>query len=216
MSETKFNQSAEYFRGHRAEVADLVPQSCTRILDVGCGFGGLGRELRARGFESLTGIELNPSAESNLSGVYDQFWIGDVEAFHLPEGVDFFDCIVFADVLEHLRDPWETLSRYIKWLKPGGVVVASIPNVRNMALLYNLIVRGRWEYQESGILDRTHLRFFTRIEIGKMFENAGLKIECVSENREQFSLLRRVFAAPLLTAMPDLGVCQFLLRASRR
>lgn len=216
MSDPKFSQSAEYFQGHRSEVARLVPQNCKRILDVGCGFGGLGRELKAQGFPSVSGIELNPEAAQNLSDVYERYWIADVEGFVLPQDVEHFDCIIFADVLEHLRNPWQTLARYVEWLKPGGFVVSSIPNVRNIALMYNLVVRGRWQYQDSGLLDRTHLRFFTRKEIVGMFENAGLRIDLVSENKENLSLIRRILTAPLLTVIPDLGVCQFLVRARSR
>jgi 2-polyprenyl-3-methyl-5-hydroxy-6-metoxy-1,4-benzoquinol methylase len=120
---------------------------------------------------------------------------------------------VFADVLEHLNDPWGTFARYLQWLKPGGYVVASIPNVRNIALLFNLIVRGRWRYEDSGLLDRTHLRFFTRREIIDLFSASGLQIELVGENRESLSLFRRIILAPLLLLIPDLGVCQYLIRA---
>jgi len=205
----------EYFQGQRTDVADLVPKNCARILDVGCGYGGLGRTLLASGVEHVFGVEINPNAASQLDGVYANYWIGDVEQVSLPADVEAFDCIVFADVLEHLRDPWGTLKRYRQWLKPGGYVVASIPNVRNIALLYNLAIRGRWRYEESGLLDRTHLRFFTRGEILDLFAGAGLEVELIRENRESLSLARRVLAAPVLALIPDLGVCQYLLRARR-
>lgn len=206
----------EYFNGQRSDVADLVPDSCTRVLDVGCGYGGLGRSLLARGKKQVWGVEINSDASSHLDGVYEDHWIGDVEQFQLPVGFEDFDCIVFADVLEHLNDPWGTLARYLQWLKPGGYVVASIPNVRNIALLFNLIVRGRWRYEDSGLLDRTHLRFFTRREIMDLFSAAGLQVELVGENRESLSLFRRIILAPLLLLIPDLGVCQYLIRARRQ
>lgn len=205
----------EYFQGQRSEVADLVPGDCIRVLDVGCGYGGLGRHLRGRGVEQVFGVEINPDAVPQLEGVYADYWIGDVEQVTLPADVEAFDCIVFADVLEHLRDPWGTLKRYLQWLKPGGHVVASIPNVRNIALLYNLVLRGRWRYEDSGLLDRTHLRFFTRGEILDLFADAGLEIELIRENREHLSLARRILAAPVLALIPDLGVCQYLIRARR-
>lgn len=206
----------EYFQGHRSDVADLVPKECSRVLDVGCGYGGLGRSLRARGVAQVFGIELNPDAATHLSGVYTDYWIGDVEHVSLSADMAPFDCIAFADVLEHLRDPWGAMAQYIERLKPGGYVVASIPNVRNIALLYNLIVRGRWHYEDSGLLDRTHLRFFTRGEIMELFAAAGLDVELVSENRERLSWKRRILAAPLLALIPDLGVCQYLIRARRK
>jgi 2-polyprenyl-3-methyl-5-hydroxy-6-metoxy-1,4-benzoquinol methylase len=205
--------AADYFSGHRSDVADLVPRECARVLDVGCGYGGLGRNLRARGVTQVFGVELNPDAASHLEGVYAGYWIGDVEQVVLPADMVPFDCIVFADVLEHLRDPWGTMARYLQRLKPGGYVVASIPNVRNIALLYNLIIRGRWHYEDSGLLDRTHLRFFTRREIMKLFAAAGLDVELVSENRERLSWKRRILATPLLALIPDMGVCQYLIRA---
>lgn len=207
---------SEYFSGQRADVADLVPRDCKRVLDVGCGFGGLGRTLLGRGISHVSGVEINPEAASELSGVYANHWIGDVEQVAIPSDVEPFDCIVFADVLEHLRDPWGTLKRYQQWLKPGGYVVASIPNVRNIALIYNLILRGRWRYEDSGLLDRTHLRFFTRGEIIDLFAGAGLDIELIRENREHLTGVRRILAAPLLTLIPDLGVCQYVLRARRQ
>ncbi len=206
----------EYFEGQRSDVADLVPGGCGRVLDVGCGYGGLGRSLRARGVAQVFGVEINPDAGSQLAGVYADYWIGDVEQVNLPGGIEAFDCIVFADVLEHLRDPWGTLAGYLQWLKPGGYVVASIPNVRNIALLYNLVLRGRWRYEDSGLLDRTHLRFFTRKEILDLFAKSGLEIELVGENREHLSWVRRILAAPLLLLIPDLGVCQYLIRARHR
>lgn len=206
----------EYFQGQRSDVADLVPGGCTRVLDVGCGYGGLGRNLRARGVAQVFGVEINPDAASQLADVYAGHWIGDVEQVKLPTGIEAFDCIVFADVLEHLRDPWGTLARYLQWLRPEGHVVVSIPNVRNIALLYNLIVRGRWRYEDSGLLDRTHLRFFTRREIMELLSAAGLELELIRENREHLSWKRRILAAPLLALIPDLGVCQYLIRARRR
>ncbi len=95
-------------------------------------------------------------------------------------------------------------------------MVASIPNVRNIALLYNLVVRGQWRYEDSGLLDRTHLRFFTRREILDLISQAGLEIELIRENRECLSWKRRILSAPLLALIPDLGVCQYLIRARRR
>jgi hypothetical protein len=85
--------------------------------------------------------------------------------------------ILAADVIEHLVDPWRTLERMLPSLRPGGYVVTSTPNVRYWRVLYDLGVRGRWEYQDSGILDRTHLRFFTRRSAIELHERVGLVVE---------------------------------------
>lgn len=202
-----------YYSGQRPEVARLVPETCSRILDVGCGFGQLGRSLREQGITQVYGVEINPDAGRHLEGVYTDFWIDNVETVNLPSDIGSFDCIIFADILEHLQDPWNTLKRYSELLKPGGYVIASIPNVRNIALLYNLIVRGRWRYENSGLLDKTHLRFFTRTEIYSLFSTADLDIELIMTNREKLSLLRRILLSPILALIPDLAICQFLIRA---
>jgi 2-polyprenyl-3-methyl-5-hydroxy-6-metoxy-1,4-benzoquinol methylase len=86
-----------------------------------------------------------------------------------------FDCIIFGDILEHLLDPWETLRRYRTLLDPAGVVIASIPNIGHISVILNLI-RGRWEYGERGLLDSTHLRFFTRRSMIELFQKADLEI----------------------------------------
>ncbi len=205
--------SSEYFTGNRKDLLSMLPGGCNRVLDVGCGFGGFGRSLREAGVNEVYGVEINPDASEHLKKNYKEFWIGDVEKVEIPSDTDLFDCIVFADVLEHLRDPWGTLLKYKQWLRPGGCVIASIPNVRNIALLYNLVVRGSWHYEDSGLLDRTHLRFFTRKEIVDMFDTSGLQIDRMSYNRENLSLFRRIATAPLVAVVPDLTICQFLIRA---
>src|SRR5262249_40065500 len=126
-----------------------------------------------------------------------------------------FDCIVFADILEHLVDPWGTLASYCRFLSPEGVVVASIPNVRNIALLYDVMVRGRWQYADSGYLDRTHLRFFTGAEISELFAGAGLALQRIDVNRDRYSWVQRILIAIPTLLIPDLAVCQFKIVARR-
>jgi 2-polyprenyl-3-methyl-5-hydroxy-6-metoxy-1,4-benzoquinol methylase len=204
-----------YFSGSRPEVAQLVPVGSKNVLDVGCGFGGLGRSLRERKVDNLYGIEINPDAPIHLDGIYDQYWIGSVESIELPETLPKFDYIIFADVLEHLVDPWATMQRYSQILSSEGKIIASIPNVQNLGLLYNLIFRGRWAYSDSGLLDKTHLRFFTRYEILELFSQAGLTIEHIDVNRDQYSFMRRILTAIPRFFIPDLEVCQFLILAKK-
>ena len=205
----------EYFEGRRSEVADLVPNGCQRVLDVGCGYGGLGVSLRARGVSQIFGIEINPSASPKLDQIYSGYWIGDVEQVTLPSDIELFDCLVFADVLEHLRDPWGTLARYLQWLKPGGAVVVSIPNVRNIALIYNLLFRGLWKYEDSGLLDRTHLRFFTRQSIAELILNAGLTVEQWETNRDNYAGGRKYVASFAKMFISEIDVCQYLVLARK-
>lgn len=200
-----------YFEGSRSEIADMVPTACRRILDVGCGFGGLGRALKERGFTELFGVEINPESSKRLEGIYEQYWIGDVEALKLPSDLEGFDCIIFADILEHLNDPWSTLRSYLEHLKPDGAVIVSIPNVRNVGLLYRLIFQGKWEYEDFGLLDRTHLRFFTRASIEEMLQGAGLKVERWEVNRDNYSGMRKLVSGAAKLISQDMDVCQYLV-----
>ena len=101
----------------------------------------------------------------------------------MPEALrsldETFDCLVFNDVLEHMVDPWSTLRESRSWVAPGGSVVASIPSIEYLPVLYRLVRRSRWDYVDEGTLDRTHLRFFTRQTMVEMFEGAGYEVQSV-------------------------------------
>jgi SAM-dependent methyltransferase len=163
-----------YYDQERPEVAALVPPECRRVLEIGCGCGGLGRLLKERGHH-VTGIELVPAAADEARRRLDHVLTADVEVDGLPFPPDSFDAIVCADVLEHLVDPWRVLRQAAGVLAPGGVVVASIPNLQNGDVLWRL-ARGRWEYRERGITDFGHLRFFTLHTIRGLFAQAGLEL----------------------------------------
>ncbi len=172
-----------YFSQVRREVAGLVPEAARRILDVGCGEGVLGLSLLERGALHVAGVEIDPEAASRASARLSSVLVGDVETMALPFEPRSFDCIILADVLEHMRDPQRALGRLGAYLAPSGVVVASIPNVRHYSVLH-MLMEGGWNYQPSGILDRTHLRFFTLREMLAMFAGCGLKIRSVSANMD--------------------------------
>ena len=133
----------------------------------------------------------------------------------LEDATPEYDCLLFPDVLEHLVDPWAALRRFSKYVKPSGVVVASIPNVRNIALLYRLIVQGTWDYEASGLLDRGHLRFFTRKSIVDMFAQSDLVIETWQCNRDRSVGIRRAVTIAAKLMVPEIDVCQYLVRARK-
>ena len=168
------SQPEGYFSCTRPELLPLVPPNATRILEVGCGEGGFARTLRAARPNSkleIVAVEACESAGANAADVVDRLLIGNAEQVEL-EYEDYFDCVIFADVLEHLVDPWTMLRRVRKLLRDAGTVVASIPNVQHWSVLANLM-RGRWEYTPYGIMDRTHLRFFTKSSIRDLFVSTG-------------------------------------------
>jgi GT2 family glycosyltransferase/2-polyprenyl-3-methyl-5-hydroxy-6-metoxy-1,4-benzoquinol methylase len=165
-----------YYRNERHEIAALVPAGARRVLDVGCAAGGLGRLLKSRARCEVVGIESHAGAAEAARHHLDQVLVMDLDAAEsLPFEAGAFDCVVCADVLEHLRDPERALRLLRRYLAPEGTLVASIPNVRHASVLVPLLVAGRFEYQAEGILDRTHLRFFTLAEIVAMVERTGFR-----------------------------------------
>jgi 2-polyprenyl-3-methyl-5-hydroxy-6-metoxy-1,4-benzoquinol methylase len=167
-----------YFQQERQEMMRYIPQRSHTILDVGCGSGSFGQLLKAKRHVEVWGIELNEHAASVAAQKLDHIVYGAFTSnLSLPKRG--FDCIVFNDVLEHLVDPFAALLYTKELLRDEGVVVASIPNVRYFDNLWNLLVHQDWQYTDQGILDRTHLRFFTRRSILATFKDLGYSVECI-------------------------------------
>lgn len=171
----------DYFRQGRKEVEVLVPEEAMRILDVGCGEGILGKSLLDKGAAEVVGIEVDPVVSGRAKGNLSRVLQGDVEAMELTFEDGYFDCIICADVLEHLKEPLTTLRRFNRYLADSGAIIASIPNVRYYGVI-NMLVEGEWKYQDSGILDKTHLRFFARKDIDALFKEAGFEITGITAN----------------------------------
>jgi len=165
-----------YYECARPELLALVPDSAKRVLDVGCGAGRLGEALKARQPARVVGIEVVPEAAERARNRLDEVFIGDVENLELPFGPAAFDCVVCGDVIEHLREPGRFLTRVRDWLDPHGRIVASLHNVRHHSVVTALL-EGNWTYESAGLLDETHLSFFTRRDMTDLFERAGFRIE---------------------------------------
>ena len=167
---------ADYFAEPRLEMLPFVPANCRRLLDVGCGTGTFGESLKRTANIEVWGVEQLASAAAKARVKLDRL----IQSSFGPEAelpAAAFDCILFGDVLEHMAAPEQALRFAMHLLAPGGSVVASIPNVRQLPVLWQLAIHGRWDYSECGLLDRTHLRFFTRSSIVKMFLDEGYIIE---------------------------------------
>jgi 2-polyprenyl-3-methyl-5-hydroxy-6-metoxy-1,4-benzoquinol methylase len=154
---------------------DFIPLHSKRVLEVGCGAGVFLSQLSARGALETWGIDL--ISQSELIFQPDFYLEGPIEDSISKLSAGAFDCIVLNDVLEHLVDPLNVLSHLTPLLSPNGRIVGSIPNVLHWSVLIALLVKRDWKYEDFGVLDKTHLRFFTRKSIVRMFEDAGLQIE---------------------------------------
>lgn len=162
-----------YTTGARPDLWGYVPDGTGRVLDVGCATGEVGAALKAHGkAREVVGLELSPAAAAEARRYLDAVIEGDIESVELPYPDGYFDLLLYADVLEHLKNPWELAARQRRLLRPGGRVVASLPNIGHYSTLL-MLLRQQWRYQELGIMDYTHLRFFTRTSLRDLFTRAG-------------------------------------------
>ena len=179
------------------ELMDLTPEGL-RVLDIGCACGATLREIGMHNpTAKLYGVELNEKAAA-FAAPFAKILTMDVEHMDLEVIPERFDYIVMGDVIEHLLDPWAAIANMHELLVPGGCIVASIPNVAFVGNIMSVLL-GNWTYQDAGLLDRTHLRFFTYTEIVKIFEEVGFKIEQKKMNQIELPDYVKVFREELLT-----------------
>ncbi|HEY2056491.1 MAG TPA: class I SAM-dependent methyltransferase [Solirubrobacterales bacterium] len=171
-------QDDAYFEFDRPELRALVPSEARRVLDVGCGAGAFGAALREeRGIEVM-GLELFPDAAARARERLDAVVEANLDDLDdLPFERGSFDAIVFGDVLEHLRDPHRLLRVLRPWLADAGTLVLSIPNVAHWSVVLPLLTQDRWPYADAGLLDRTHVHFFTLTEAELMLRDCGFALE---------------------------------------
>ncbi len=176
-------KDAGYYANAREDVVAELPRPLGRVLDVGCGSGGVGRSLRAAGAAHLTGVEVHPPSAELAREVFDDLIVGTVEeGLRSGELTGPFDTIVCYDVLEHLVDPEGVLVALRGLAAPGGRLHVSVPNARHFSLMRDLLVRGTFGYTEWGHRDTTHLRWFTRRDIIAAVGAAGWRVDSWAPN----------------------------------
>ncbi len=217
-----------YYGKINPDLLEKIPLSAQRVLEIGCGQGRLGEAYKARQTKAhYYGIELMPNEATQALTVLDGVLCADIEQnTSLPKeflkAEEKFDALVFGDVLEHLRDPWRVLADLRNVVAPEGVCVACISNVGYWSLVRQLLA-GRWDYAESGLLDRTHVRFFTLETAIEMFQKAGWRVTDASprnlwpEKTEQ-AIKDLLPLASTLNVSPekmrrDLSALQWVIRA---
>jgi SAM-dependent methyltransferase len=169
-------KTVQYFANARRDLVDPLPVNRDlRVLELGCGAGATGAlALREGKCGAWVGIERHgPAADEaarNLTGVI----AGDVDGLDIPYAEASFDLLVMGEVLEHLPDPESTLKRLARFVRPGGEVVATTPNIGHWRIVASLIA-GRFDYAAEGVMDRTHLRWFTPRSLKRAFEQAGVQ-----------------------------------------
>ncbi|GAA6618191.1 methyltransferase domain-containing protein [Scytonema sp. NUACC26] len=195
-----------------------------QVIDFGCATGYFAQLLLKKGCR-VTGVEINPDAAKAAERYCEQVIVADLDFVSITEVLEGqkYDIAVFGDILEHLRDPWRVLEETQHILKPDGYVVVSIPNVAHGAIRLSLL-QGRFEYSELGILDSTHLRFFTRKTVVDLFKRSGYlignidctKVPVFSDNLLLPHIDRNDFSVELTQKIEqdaDADTFQFIIRA---
>lgn len=219
-------KEAGYYGNLNTALLGAIPASVSLVLEIGCGDGRLGAALKARTPECrVYGAEIHPGSAATAATHLDLVLCGAAETMDFDFLQGEVDCLVYGDVLEHLLDPWAILRRHRDLLTPHGCVVASIPNVQHWSLLEHLL-QGHWTYADHGLLDDTHLRFFTLDSITDMFEQAGLAINRTIglHTSPQHAAELAVLLGPLLSKLdidPDrfkqtTSPLQYVVTATRR
>jgi 2-polyprenyl-3-methyl-5-hydroxy-6-metoxy-1,4-benzoquinol methylase len=184
------------------------------ILDIGCGTGQFLKLVRESvPVTTCWGLEIDPEAAEAARGHLDRVICGDVvvEGVRLPDKA--FDVIVMNDVLEHLYDPAAVLRELRPKLRASGVIVASLPNVRFILNVRDFVWRGDWAYTSAGILDRTHVRFFTRKSMERMFQEAGYRVNLLQGINRIKSYKFTLLNAVTMGLLEDMRYVQFAIVA---
>lgn len=176
-----------YYQFTRTDLIDLLPKNkvFANVLEIGASGGYTLLYLKEKKLaEKVTGIELFelPGTEQNNSKL-DEFILGSIEQMDATTfPAETFDLVICGDVLEHLTDPWATRDKIVRWLKPAGILLASIPNIREFKTVLKILLRGTFTYEEGGVMDKTHLRFFGKKNIIDLLGTNGLHVEKIVSN----------------------------------
>ena len=184
------------------------------ILDVGCSEGLLSKKMKENNC-SVVGIEKDKEAAQIADEYCQDLIIGDVESIDLDTKYEnYFDILIFADILEHLKEPSDVLKRFKKYLKDDGCLIISLPNISNWKIRLQMLF-GNFEYNESGILDNGHIRFFNEKNMKKMIDEAGYEISKFDLTVGDVKRFPNIFHSIGMTR-PNLFAFQFLIIARKK
>ncbi len=211
MKQNFVDKTEEYYSYSRQEMLEYVAQNVSKVLDVGCSKGYFGRALKEKYPQAeIHGIEMckdyASEAEKNIDKVIN--FSVEVAINDLQDG--FYNHLIFNDVLEHLSDPVDVLKQLKPKLTPDCIIIASIPNIRYFDVIYDLIVNKDWAYKNAGILDYTHLRFFTEKSIPAFFESAGYELVFIKGlNKNRFGIFFKILNFLTGGHMSDMRFLQY-------
>jgi 2-polyprenyl-3-methyl-5-hydroxy-6-metoxy-1,4-benzoquinol methylase len=218
-----------YYEGINTELLSMLPKDVRTVVEIGCAAGRFAAAYKTINPDvRYLGVELFEEAAQKAENEIDSVIIGSIEdpdVFADLEdvlGESEIDVLVMGDVLEHLLDPWAVVAKLKPLMSPNGYCVACIPNISHWTILAGLL-HGEWNYQDEGLLDRTHLRFFTKKTMIELFENTGWQVEALiprifypQESQQAinvFTTLAQPFGLTPEQVEENLAVFQWVIRA---
>ncbi|WP_164510901.1 class I SAM-dependent methyltransferase [Nonlabens xiamenensis] len=203
------NKSEVYYANVRPEMLKYLPDNPSRILDIGCADGSFGWMVKEKTKAEIWGIEYMPEQANQAAKKLDKVFSGPCEK-HISKLPDaYFDVIFCNDVLEHLVDPYEVLDHLKSKIAPDGILVSSIPNVRYHNTFMRVIFQKDWKYHDHGVMDKTHLRFFTGKSIKRMYEEAGYEVIRQEGLNKSRSIKPILYNIPVLFKHMDIRYPQY-------
>lgn len=205
-----------YYDNIRYEMLKYLPEDAKKIIDIGCGNGAFAEVLKKQNNAEVWGIEYMDREAQVAKSKIDKVFSGPCENYidELPDG--YFDVIYFNDVLEHLVDPYEVLDKIKYKLAPNGIVISSIPNVRYHNTFMRLLLKKDWLYEDYGVMDRTHLRFFTDKSIKRMYKEQGYTVVLQEGINKSRSIRPYLYNIPVLFTQMDILFPQYATVAKFR
>lgn len=226
----KMEIQSSYYGQVRREIEGLIPENVSTVLEIGCGAGGTMQWLRGiRQIKYAAAVELVPEAADLARDIFDKVETSSFESAQFEFDCLKFDLIIALDVLEHLQDPDQAVKRLHAMATEGGVLIVSIPNIGNYSVSWPLLTKGQWNYGSEGLLDRTHLRFFSEKTANDLLKSNGFNPISRKYNW-QFPNIFSVFGLrskkwrwysqralmPFLSSFRHLFVLQFLIAARKQ
>ena len=210
------NKPTGYYDNNREEMLSFLPKNYKTVLDVGCADGSFAKSIKDRSGAEVWGVEYMPDEAEKASSKIDKVLSGAIEVCMEKLPNNYFDVIYFNDVLEHLVDPYVVLDKMKYKLSDKGIVISSIPNMRYHRALKELVIKKDWKYAEHGTLDKTHLRFFTKKSIYRMFEETGYHVTTHKGLNPSKSLKPWLYNIPFLFTALDIRYLQFVTIAQAK
>ena len=208
------SKEKDYFQNVRLDLLSLLKfDSSNKILEVGAGHGETLSYLKENNIvNEVIGIDI---VKGNDNSNIDRFIVQEIEKVDLSEYIDYFDVIILADILEHLIDPQIILEKLKRCLKTDGRILISVPNIRNVKSLFKIFVKGDFSYEERGIFDYTHLRFFCKKNIKELVINSGFKNEIIisSFKKKKKNVFLKIVNSITFGVFEEFLTVQYLVKA---